>query len=65
MKRSISQLRAIGYAARAKAKAKRFADIMSIDGSLDNFKKSGYKSMYWYLQHIKKMNLNSDDNREE
>lgn len=46
---TIKQKRAIGYAIRAKAQERRTAYIIEREGDLLTFKKSRYKSMYWYI----------------
>jgi hypothetical protein len=43
------QKRAIGYAIRARAQKRREAFIIEREGGLDSFKKSRYKSLFWYI----------------
>lgn len=43
------QKRAIGYAIRARQKARREAFIIEREGGLEAFKKSRYKSFFWYI----------------
>lgn len=47
---TIAQKRAISYAITAKANERRERFIIEKDGSMDGFKKSKYKSMYWYIR---------------
>ena len=46
----IRQKRAIGYAIRERANRRREAFIIEREGSLDEFKKSGYKTLTWYIK---------------
>lgn len=43
------QKRAIGYSIRAKTKKKREDFIIAKEGSLKEFERSKYKSLYWYI----------------
>ena len=45
-----AQLRAIGYATRARSEKRRAEYIAAREGgTLDGFKKSKYKKMFWYI----------------
>lgn len=48
MKRS--QLNAISYAVQKRENDKREKFIIEREGSLENFNKSGYKSLIWYIK---------------
>lgn len=45
-----SQLNAISYAIQKRENANREKFIIEKEGSLDNFNKSGYKSLIWYIK---------------
>lgn len=48
MKRN--QLNAISYTIQKRKNAKREKFIIEKEGSLDEFNKSGYKSLIWYIK---------------
>ena len=52
----LRQKRAIGYAIRERANKRREAFIIEREGSLDEFKPSGYKTLTWYIKS--KYNIN-------
>lgn len=45
----LSQKRAISYAISERAKKRRTAYVIEKEGNLNAFKKSKYKSLYWYI----------------
>lgn len=47
---TIAQKRAISYAITKRANERRERFIIEKEGSMDGFKKSKYKSMYWYIR---------------
>lgn len=46
---TIKQRRAIGYAIRARAEARREAFIIERESNLTQFRQSKYKRLYWYI----------------
>jgi hypothetical protein len=47
---TIKQKRAISYAIADRARRRREAFLIEKEGGLSGFRKSGYKSLFWYIR---------------